>query len=71
MTQTYKEYQEAIKAEQAEMTPEEIHEKLKKESEFMVDLNNLPRQNHNWVDRGVVISCENGGHANHQVYKRR
>lgn len=71
MPQTYKELKDEVKAEQSAMTPDEIRAKLQKESEYMVDLNNIPQQNHNWVDRGIVISCENGGHANHQVYKRR
>lgn len=24
---------------------------------------------HNWVDRGLVMSCEGAGHANHRHYK--
>lgn len=70
MKQTYKEFKEQVKAEQDGMTPEQIHDELKKRFEHVVDINNLPQQSHNWVDRGMVISCENGGHANHQVYKR-
>lgn len=37
--------------------------------EYEVDLNNLPGQQHNWVDRGLVLSCEGAGHPNHQAYK--
>lgn len=36
-----------------------------------VDLNNMPRQSHHWVDRGLVMSCEGGDHPPHRAFKRR
>lgn len=36
-----------------------------------VDIDNLPKQKHNWVDRGTVMSCEGADHANHHAYKTR
>ncbi len=48
----------------------EIHEALKVRSEFTFDLDNLPAVSHKWVDRGLVLSCEIGTHANHHIHKR-
>lgn len=56
------------------MTEEErqkIHEELKQESEYTLDLDNLPTVKHVWVDRGEVLSCEGAGHPNHRAFKRR
>lgn len=44
------------------------HEAIK--AEYEVDLNDLPKQEHFWVDRGVVMSCEGAGHPNHRTFKR-
>lgn len=49
----------------------EIHEELKKTSEYTLDLDNLPPVKHRWVDRGLVLSCEGAGHPNHRVFKRQ
>lgn len=49
----------------------QIHDELAKRNESVVDLNNLPKQNHRWVDRGTVMSCEGAGHPNHRHYKHR
>jgi hypothetical protein len=34
------------------------------------DMDNPTPVKHIWVDRGVVMSCENAGHPNHRVFKR-
>lgn len=76
--QSYKQYRETIKAQQEGLTPEEVVERLKSKKDdtgeplysHILDINNLPQQDHNWVDRGVVISCEGAGHPHHQSYKR-
>jgi len=50
---------------------EEVEQQAEEQKpEFVIDLNNMPKQEHNWVDRGLIISCENGGHPYHQVHKR-
>jgi hypothetical protein len=36
--------------------------------EYELDLNNLPKVKHNWVRRGIVVSCENAGHPNHRHF---
>lgn len=69
--QTYKEYQAEIKAEQGSLTREKIVDIMNKRNEFMLDLDNLRPQEHRWIDRGMVMSCEGAGHPNHRSYKRR
>lgn len=50
---------------------EEIREELEQENEHIVELDRLPKQHHNWIDRGLVISCEDAGHPTHRVFKHR
>lgn len=68
--QTYKEYKDEIVSEQEGLTREQIHEQMKKQSDFMVELDNLPKQNHIFIDRGAKLTCENAGHPYHEVFKR-
>lgn len=79
--QSYSEYQDALKSEQKGLTKDQLIAQLQAEKdeydptkpkfEQVLDIDNLPGQEHVWVDRGIVISCEGGTHGNHQVYKRR
>ena len=48
-------------------TRKEEHERIANESS--IDLDNLPKQTHVWVDRGLVMSCEGAGHPNHRHFK--
>ena len=50
---------------------EEIRDELKKVSEAVFEMDRVKPQEHNWVDRGEVMSCENAGHPNHRAFKRR
>ena len=34
------------------------------------DMDNPPKVEHFWVDRGQVMSCEGAAHPNHRVFKR-
>lgn len=68
--QSYKEYKQEVKEAQSDKSYDEIKEQMKKQSEFMVELDNLKPIKHNWVDRGAKLSCENAGHAYHQAWKR-
>lgn len=55
------------------MKPEDrqaLHDEIQAETIATVDLDNLPKQTHRWVDRGLVMSCEGAGHANHRHFKR-
>lgn len=38
--------------------------------EFTVNLDELKPQEHRWVDRGLVVSCEGAGHPPHRAFKR-
>ena len=67
---SYVEDREQIKSEQSGMSYDDIKAILASKSEHMVELDNLPTQNHIWVDRGLKYSCEGAAHANHQAWKR-
>jgi hypothetical protein len=47
----------------------ELHEELREQYQF--DMDNPPKIDHHWVDRGLVMSCENAGHRNHRHFKVR
>ncbi len=36
--------------------------------ESSINLDNLPKPEHNWVKRGVVVSCEGANHPNHRHF---
>lgn len=36
-----------------------------------VNMDDLKTQNHLWVDRGEVMSCEGGDHPAHRAFKKR
>lgn len=58
-------------AEQTAMSREDIKRQLIEESEYVFDPENLPEVKHNWVDRGLKLSCEHAGHPWHEVWKPR
>lgn len=55
--------------EEQQQIAKEIHQELKAEHELNLD--DLPTQKHIWIDRGLVLSCENAGHPNHRHFKIR
>lgn len=67
----YKEFRDEVKAEQQGMTKEEVEDLMRKQSEYVADLDNIKPQKHRWVDRGQVMSCEGGDHPPHRAFKRR
>ncbi len=67
--QTYKEYREEVKQSQEGLSKEEVLEQMTKKNEYVADLDNLTPQQHVWVDRGLVMSCEGAGHPNHRSFK--
>lgn len=38
-------------------------------AEGVFDIDNAEKPEHNWVDRGLVMSCEGADHANHRHFK--
>lgn len=59
----YKEFKERLAREQAGKTKQDIIEET-----GGIDLDNLPKQTHNWVKRGVKLSCENAFHPHHSHF---
>lgn len=65
MSESYQEYQDRLKEEQANTTKEDI---LEQPAEYKLDLDNLPKQKHNWVRRGIKVSCEGANHPHHSHF---
>lgn len=63
MNNSYQELQDRLKAEG--QTKEEV---MESNAEYKLDLDSLPKQKHNWVRRGIVVSCEHAGHSNHRHF---
>lgn len=61
---------EAI-AEEQDISKQEAAKHYRRNAEYEVDFDNLPKQNHIWIDRGAKMSCENAGHHWHEVWKIR
>jgi len=68
MTESYTEYKERIKTEQADLSKDEIMDSL--DAEYKLDLESLPKLQHNWVKRGIKVSCEGAGHPHHSHFLR-
>jgi hypothetical protein len=49
---------------------QKIHEELKESFEYTFDMDNMKPQEHFFVDRGQVLSCEGATHPNHRVFKK-
>lgn len=64
----YKTVQEAVRAEQADLSRDEIKQQMEQQSESTFDLDNFPSVTHNWVERGAVVSCEGANHPNHRHF---
>jgi len=58
-----------IRAQQEGLSKEEVMQQMAESSETAVDLDNLPKPDHNWIDRGLKMSCEGANHPNHSHYK--
>lgn len=60
-----------IEVEQGEMSKDEIKELMEKTSEFMLELDNLKPQKHNWHKRGAKMTCEGANHPYHEAWLRK
>lgn len=47
---------------------DDLEEELEEAEEYRLDLNNLPKVEHNWVKRGDVVSCEGANHPYHRHF---
>lgn len=52
----------------SEPTVEETSEELA--PEYSVDISQLPKQQHRWIRRGAVVSCEGANHPWHKHFLR-
>ncbi len=68
---SYEEEREELNQTQKDKDYEAIRREMQYQSSHVFELDHLPEQTHRWVDRGEVMSCENGGHESHRVFKRR
>ena len=64
-------HKENVQAEQKGMSYEEVAELMSKRNDFILEMDNLPPQNHIWTDRGLKYTCENAGHTYHEAWKIR
>ena len=69
ITQTYEEHKEQLNEKQSNLSYEQIKSRMASRSEGMTELDNLPKQEHRWTDRGAKLTCENAGHAYHEAWK--
>lgn len=37
-------------------------------AEYKLDLDNFPKHKHNWVQRGIKMSCEGANHPHHSHF---
>lgn len=61
--ESFKQLKERLAQEQAHKTKEDIVQET-----GGIDLDNLPRQKHNWVQRGLKVSCEGALHSHHSHF---
>lgn len=71
--ESYAEQKARLKEETTAKTRDDIKAELESRSEYVADLNNMPRVEHIWVERGIKISCEGAMHPHHSHFlvKRR
>lgn len=64
--ENFKELKARLAEEQAGMTKDEVMKQL--DAEYVADLDNMPKQKHVWVKRGIVVSCEGAMHPSHRHF---
>lgn len=65
---TYEQHQVELKVEQEGLSKDQVMEQMSGKHEFALDLDNLPKQQHNWVKRGIKMSCEGAMHPHHSHF---
>lgn len=69
--QSYQDHKQELNDQQANMSREQIVDRMRSQSEAIFDPETAVKPRHNWVDRGRVMSCEGAGHPNHRSFKFR
>ena len=67
-SETYDDQKDRQKTEQEGMTKAEVAAEMEKYSEYVQDLDNMPKSDHMWVKRGLKMSCEGAQHAHHSHF---
>lgn len=57
-------------AAQQGMSREQIADLMREQSEATFDPETAKPVVHNWIDRGLKLSCEGATHPNHHIWKR-
>lgn len=68
MSESYTDFKDVIKEEQSNLSKEEILDMMNQRHEYVQDLNNMPDVQHNWVERGLKVSCEGASHPYHSHF---
>ncbi len=71
MSDNYTAYKERLAAQQASKSHDEILADMQQKAEHVFDPATAQPIAHNWVDRGMKLSCEGAGHDYHQAWKRQ
>jgi len=66
--QSYAERQAEVKSEQEGLSKDEVLDQMQSKSEYAIDLDNLPKTDHNWIERGIKVSCEGARHPHHSHF---
>lgn len=66
---SYEEIRSEIQAEQSGKSRAQIAADMARSSEFVFDPETAVAPEHNWIDRGEVMSCEGANHPNHRHFK--
>lgn len=66
--ESYAEQKDRLKIEQDGMTKAEVATELEKFSEYVQDLDNMPKTDHMWIKRGLKMSCEGAQHSHHSHF---
>lgn len=69
--ETREERRARVRERQKDLSYDEIKRMMESKSESIVELDNLPKQTHIWIDRGAKMTCEKAGHPYHEAWKRR
>ena len=56
---------------QSDKTQEELLAEAKRKNDVVFELDNQKPVLHNWIDRGLKLSCEDAGHPQHEVWRKR
>lgn len=60
---------ESIAAEE-EISIAQAKQEFIRRAEHSINIGELPKSEHRWVDRGLKMTCEGGNHPYHEAWKR-